>query len=332
MQIAFFSTKNYDRRFFEKANHAGGHDIVFHEPRLTSETVSLADGAEAICVFVNDVVNRRVLERLASHGLKVVALRCAGFNNVDLAAAKECGVAVVRVPAYSPYAVAEHTVGLMLALNRRFHKAYHRVREGDFRLDGLLGFDMHGRTVGVIGTGKIGECVAKILNGFGCRLLGFDVQPNPACEALGMEYVDLVDLYKQSDVITLHCPLVAATQHLIGDAAISCMRDGVMLINTSRGAIVDTQAVIKSLKSGKIGWLGIDVYEEESDLFFEDLSEEVIQDDTFARLMTFPNVLVTGHQAFFTEDALTQIADTTLANLNAISANRECENSVSTDS
>jgi len=330
VDIAFFSTKRYDREYFDAANTAGNHNITYHEPRLTPETAPLAFGAESICVFVNDTINREVLHKLAEHGLKVVALRCAGFNNVDLEAARAHGITVVRVPAYSPHAVAEHTVGMMLTLNRRFHKAYNRVREGDFHLDGLLGFDLHGRTAGVIGTGKIGECVAQILKGFGCRLLGYDVVQNEVCASLGMEYVGLEELFTASDIVTLHCPLTADTKHLIDETSLQRMKDGVMLINTSRGAIVDTKAAIDSLKSGKLGWLGIDVYEEEADLFFEDLSEEVIRDDVFSRLMTFPNVLVTGHQGFFTSDALTQIAETTLTNVSSVAAGLGCPNVVQT--
>lgn len=331
MKVAFFSTKNYDRKFFEKAND-DEHDIRYHESRLTAATVTLATGAEAICVFVNDTVDRPVLEALVPDGLKVVALRCAGFNNVDLKAAEELGVAVVRVPAYSPYAVAEHTVGMVLTLNRKFHKAYNRVREGNFQLDGLLGFDLHGRTVGIIGTGKIGECVARILKGFGCRLLGYDLEPNEECVQLGMDYVSLPELLRESDIVSLHCPLVPETRHLLNSESIAGMKPGVMVINTSRGATIDTRAAIKALKSGQIGWLGIDVYEEEADLFFEDLSDEVIKDDIFARLLTFPNVLITGHQGFFTEDALAQIAETTLQNLSRLHRAEPCDNLVSSTS
>lgn len=328
MKVAFFSTRKYDREFFDKAN-SGEHTIVYHEPRLTPDTIPLGLGSEAICVFVNDVVNREVLHRLSEEGLKVVALRCAGFNNVDLEAARDYGVSVVRVPAYSPHSVAEHTVGMMLALNRKFHKAYIRVREGDFHLDGLLGFDMHGRKVGIIGTGKIGECVAKILHGFGCELLGYDVQENEACRSLGVKYVALNDLFSESEIVTLHCPLTPETKHLISKDTLSGMKDGAMLINTSRGALVDTAAAIDALKSGKLGWLGIDVYEEEADLFFDDHSSDVMCDDTFARLLAFSNVLITGHQAFFTSNALTQIADTTLANIGQTESGEKCENSVS---
>lgn len=326
MKTAFFSTKVYDRQSFETVGSS--HEITYLETRLTATTASLAFGFPAVCVFVNDVLDREVLSQLAKHGLKVVVLRCAGFNNVDLEAAAEHGIAVARVPAYSPHAVAEHTFGLILSLNRRLHKAYGRVREGDFRLNGLLGFDLYGRTIGVIGTGTIGACVCHIARGFGCRVLAYDVSPNPACEAAGVTYVDRPALFAEADIVTLHCPLVPQTHYLIDDAAIAQMRRGVMLINTSRGGIIDTQAVIRGLKSGHVGGLGIDVYEEEADLFFEDLSDEVIRDDVFARLLTFPNVLITGHQGFFTADALEQIAHTTVQNLTDLESRGTCDNCV----
>lgn len=329
MRVAFFSAKTYDRTSFSAQSTS--HQLVFHEPRLTIETAPLARGFGAICVFVNDVVDRAVLADLAEHGLKLVALRCAGFNNVDLHAAEDHEIEVVRVPAYSPNAVAEHTFGLILSLNRRLHKAYARVREGDFRLDGLLGFDLQGRTIGVVGTGRIGECVCQIAKGFGCKVLAHDVMPSPKCEGIGVEYVDTAQLFAESDIVTLHCPLAPQTKHLINDRNIKQMKTGAMLINTSRGAIVDTQAVIRGLKSGPIGSLGIDVYEEEADLFFEDLSSSVIRDDVFSRLQTFPNVLITGHQGFFTADALKQIASTTLQNVSDIESGKSCKNTVATN-
>lgn len=258
-----------------------------------------------------------MIHALAEAGVRLIALRCAGFNHVDLAAAAAAGISVARVPAYSPHAVAEHTVALMLTLNRKTHRAYNRVREGNFALDGLLGFDLHGKTVGIVGTGEIGAVVARILTGFGCTLLAHDPVRNPDCEALGVHYVGLDELLSVSDVITLSCPLTPQTHHLIDAAALARMKRGVMLINTSRGAVVDTEALIKELKSGTVGNVGLDVYEEEADLFFEDLSGSIIRDDLFARLLTFPNVLVTGHQAFFTHEALTAIADTTIANVTA---------------
>ncbi len=317
MKVAVFSTKPYDRDFFEEANRAAGHELVFHESRLGARTCRLAEGFPAVCAFVNDELDAGVLLTLARHGTRLAALRCAGFNNVDLRAAEQLEVTVTRVPAYSPRAVAEHTVALILSLARHLHKAYNRVREGNFALEGLLGTELFEQTVGVIGTGKIGALVAEILAGFGCKLLAHDVKPNPEVEARGARYVSRNELFAESDLITLHCPLVPATYHLIGDEALARMKQGVMLINTSRGKLIDTQAVIRALKSGKIGALGLDVYEEEADLFFEDLSSRVIQDDVFARMLTFPNVIVTGHQAFFTRRALRAIADETLANITA---------------
>ncbi len=329
MKVAVFSTRPYDRQFLEAANAQFGHDLTFFEPHLTFETVSLAAEFPAVCVFVNDRLDARTLVRLHEYGTDIIALRCAGFNNLDLDIAATLGMKVVRVPAYSPHAVAEHTVGLLLAVNRKFHRAFNRVREGNFALDGLLGFDLHRKTVGIIGTGKIGAVVARILQGFGCALLGYDVVKNPECETLGMQYVELPELFRRADIVTLHCPLTPQTHHLINAETIALMKRGVVLINTSRGGLIDTRAVIRGLKSGKIGYLGLDVYEEEEELFFEDHSEQVIQDDVFARLLTFPNVLITAHQAFFTETALTRIAETTLQNLADLEAGRESPNLIS---
>ena len=276
---------------------------------------------------MNDIADAPVLTRLSELGVKLIALRCAGFNNVDLEAAEKLGMCVARVPAYSPYAVAEHTIGLILALNRRIHLAHSRVREANFSLEGLMGFDLHGTPAGVIGTGKIGEIVLQILNGFGCELYAYDPNPNPVCEQLGVKYVSLEEMYRTCFIISLHCPLVPQTHHLIDAASIAQMQDCVMLINTSRGALIDTRAVIDGLKSGRIGYLGLDVYEEEGDLFFEDLSNKIIQDDVFARLLMFPNVIVTGHQAFFTHNAVEAIAETTLANVSAFEKDA-CQNVV----
>lgn len=312
MKIAVFSSKPYDCRSLELANVDHRHEITHFDSHLDRSTVSLAAGYPAVCVFVNDTLDESVIKALAAQGTKLIALRCAGFNNVDVRAATSHGITVVRVPAYSPHAVAEHTVALILTLNRQIHRAYNRVREGNFALDGLLGFDLFGRTVGIIGTGKIGIEVAKIMKGFGCTVLAHDLYPNPAAEALGVRMVTPDKLFSDSDIISLHCPLTQETRHLIDSAAIERMKDGVMLINTSRGALIDTAAAIVGLKSGKIGYLGLDVYEEEADLFFEDLSNTLIKDDTFARLLTFPNVVITGHQAFFTAEALSKIAETTL--------------------
>ena len=319
MQVAVFSTKSYDRTFLEAGNEAMGHPHVlrFLEARLDRETAVLAAGSNAICLFVNDCLDGEVIAQLAAQGTRIAGLRCTGFNNVDLAAAKSLGVTVARVPAYSPQSVAEHTLALILALNRNIHRAYARVREGNFALEGLLGFDMAGRTVGIVGTGQIGLALAAILQGLGCKVLGSDPAPVREFGALGGTYVPFSKLVEQSDIVTLHCPLTPETRHLIDADAIKRMKPGAMLINTSRGAVVDTKAVIDGLKSGKIGHLGLDVYEEEVGLFFEDLSDQVIRDDVFARLLTFPNVLITGHQGFFTGEALTAIARTTIANFTA---------------
>lgn len=316
MRVAVFSTKPYDEQFLLAANR-GQHELVFLEPRLNTSTAALAEGMQAVCAFVNDDLRADVLRRLAAHGVRVVALRSAGFNHVDLSAAAELGITVTRVPAYSPHAVAEHAVGLILALNRKLHRAYNRVRENNFALTGLLGFDLHGRVVGVVGTGRIGAVFAQIMVGFGCRVVATDPFPNEACQRAGVRYVELDELLGAADIVSLHCPLTTDTRHVIDGQSLARMRDGVMLINTSRGGLVDTVAAIDALKSGKLGYLGLDVYEEEAELFFEDLSDTVIDDDVFSRLLTFPNVLITGHQAFFTEQALAQIATTTVTNLTA---------------
>jgi D-lactate dehydrogenase len=317
MRVAVFNTKKYDREFLDAANGDGDDSVNLHylDPRLDAQTAPLAAGCDAVCAFVNDRLDAPTLAELHRHGVRLAAMRCAGFNNVDIKAAARLGIEVARVPAYSPYAVAEHAVGLMLMLNRRLHRSHTRVRERNLSLDGLLGFDMHGKTVGLIGTGKIGECTARILAGFGCRLLAYDIAQNPAVSELGATYVSLEALFAGSDIISLHCPLTPQTHHLIDADAITKMRDGAMLINTSRGALIDTRALIAGLKQRRVGYVGLDVYEEEADIFFEDLSDEVIEDDVFARLLTFPNVVVTGHQAFFTREALTRIAATTIANL-----------------
>jgi D-lactate dehydrogenase len=317
MRVAVFSTRPHDRQFLARANADQRHELHFLEAALDASTAVAADGADAVCAFVNDRLDAEVLTRLQRSGVRLAALRSAGFNHVDLAAAMALGIAVARVPEYSPYAVAEHTVALLLALNRKTHRAYNRVREGNFALEGLMGFDLHGRTVGIIGTGKIGECFARIMAGFGCRLLAHDPVPSAVCEALGAHYVTLEKLLAGSDVVSLHCPLTPQTRHLIGAQALAGIKPGAVLLNTSRGAVVDTRAVISALKTGQLGALGLDVYEEEADLFFRDLSAEVLRDDVFARLLTFPNVIVTGHQGFFTTDALTAIAETTIANLDA---------------
>ncbi len=327
MKIAFFSSKPYDETAFREIAD-GRHELLFFEERLTAKTAFLAAGSGAACIFVNDAATAESIRALAAGGTRILALRSAGYNHVDLAAAKECGMTVARVPAYSPHAVAEHAVALMLALNRRIHRAYNRVREGNFALDGLMGFDLHGKTAGIVGTGQIGAIVARILRGFGCHVLCFDLAPHPDCVAAGARYCDLPTLFSESDIVTLHCPLNAKTRYLIGEETLSGMKDGVMIINTSRGGLIDTRAAIRALKTGRIGFLGLDVYEEESELFFDDLSDSVIQDDVFMRLLTFPNVIVTGHQAFFTREAIHNIAATTMANIAAFVAGEKSGNEV----
>ncbi len=329
MRAVVFSTKSYDRRTLEEQNARYGHDLVFQEPRLTLATASLAGGFPVVCGFVNDSFDAAVLERLAAGGTRLIALRCAGFNNVDLRAAARLGIAVSRVPAYSPHAVSEFTVGLILSLVRGIHRAYARTRANNFALEGLLGFDLHGRAAGVIGTGRIGALVARALvAGFGCRVLAHDLQADPDLLALGVVYTDLPALMAESDVITLHCPLTPATRHLVRAETMVAMRRGALLVNTSRGALIDAEDVIDALKDGRVGGLALDVYEQEADLFFEDLSNEIVQDDTLQRLLMFPNVLVTSHQAFFTQEALGAIAATTLASIAAFGRGEALANAV----
>lgn len=317
MRVAVFSTKPYDTESLRSANAGHDHDLLFLESRLTPQAVTLAEGCDAVCAFVNDNLSAEVLHGLHERGVRLVALRSAGFNHVDLTTAARLDITVARVPGYSPHAVAEHTTGLILTLNRKIHRAYNRVRENNFALAGLLGFDLNGRTVGVVGTGQIGAVFSRIMLDFGCRVLAHDPYPNDACAEAGVQYVGREELFAGSDIVSLHCPLTPDTHHLVDADALATMRDGVMLINTSRGALVDTAAVIEALKSGKLGYLGLDVYEEEVDLFFEDLSDRVVRDDVFSRLLTFPNVVITGHQAFFTTEAISNIAASTIANLTA---------------
>src|ERR1700736_969957 len=336
MQIAVFRTRSYDREFLSQAAATDAvfkadHQFFYYDVHLRPETIHLAKGHDAICVFVNDQLDRAALEALKSGGTRLVALRCAGYNNVDLIAANDLGIPVVRVPAYSPEAVAEHTIALILTLNRRIHRAYRQTREGNFSLEGLVGFNLHGKTVGLIGTGRIGMAVAKIVGqGFGCKVLGYDPEPNQARRDLGLSYVGLKELVSESEIVSLHTPLLPTTAHLINEQTIALMKKGVMLINTSRGGLVDTQAVIDAVKTGKIGYLGLDVYEEETELFFEDLSLQVIPDDVFSRLLTLPNVLITGHQAFLTREALEHIAQTTVENIVEFGATKMCRNQVRT--
>ena len=327
MHVAVFSAKPYDRAFLEPAAQGTPIQWSFLEARANAETAIFAERCQAICAFVNDQLDAPALERLAQLGVRMIALRCAGFNQVDLNAAARLDLAVARVPAYSPYAVAEHTIGLILSAIRRIHRAYARVREGNFSLDGLLGFDLHGKTAAVVGTGKIGAIVAKLLHAFGCRVLMYDPYVNEEAKAWG-EYVSLDEALTQADVITLHCPLTPETKHLVDAASLARCKEGVTLVNTSRGALVDTRAVVDALKSGRIGALALDVYEEESDLFFENLSDRVIQDDLFTRLLTFPNVLITSHQAFFTREAMQAIAATTVKNLLDFRDGKPLENAV----
>ena len=317
MKVAVFSTKPYDRECLTEANENLQHPIqlIFHEAQLNEHTTVLAQGCNAVCCFVNDHIDETVLQQLAAINVGLIALRCAGFNQVDLAAAKKLNIKVARVAEYSPHAIAEHALGLILMLNRHLHRAFHRVRENDYSLNGLLGFDLVNKTVGVIGTGKIGQTFARIMLGMGCEVIAYDTQPDPALAAAGVSYVALDDLWPAADIISLHCPLTPQTHHLIDSSTIAQMKPGMMLINTSRGGLIDTRAVIESLKDKTIGYLGLDVYEEEGDLFFENKSNQLLQDDVFARLLTFPNVVITGHQAFFTREALTTIAKITLDNI-----------------
>lgn len=320
MKVAVFSSKPYDRDHLNKINQ-GVHELTFFEPHLDEQTAALSAGFDAVCCFVNDTLSAPVIETLAANNIKLIAMRCAGFNNVDLIKTEELGITVARVPEYSPYAVAEHAAALAMSLNRNLHRAHNRVRENDYSLHGLLGFDLHGKTVGVIGTGKIGLAFIKIMLGFGCRVICSDPYPNPDVEQTDAEYVPLEKLWAESDVISLHCPLLPSTRHIINSNSLHQMKSGVMIINTSRGALIDTRAVIEALKIGKVGYLGLDVYEEEADLFFEDNSNEILHDDTFARLLTFKNVMITGHQAFFTKEALNAIAQVTMDNISGFAEN-----------
>ncbi|MFY1667140.1 2-hydroxyacid dehydrogenase [Pseudomonas sp. Pseu.R1] len=315
MRTLLYSSQTYDRDSFLAAQPPAGIELHFQPARLTLDTVALADGYPVVCAFINDDLSGPVLERLAAGGTKLIALRSAGFNHVDLPTAQRLGLGVVRVPAYSPHAVAEHAVALILSLNRHLHRAYNRTRDGDFTLHGLTGFDLVGKTVGVVGTGQIGAAFANIMAGFGCKLLAYDPFPNPDVEALGARYLPLEQVWAQAQVISLHCPLNEHTRHLVNAGSLSRMQRGAMLINTGRGALVDTPALIDALKSGQLGYLGLDVYEEEAQLFFEDRSDLPLQDDVLARLLTFPNVVITAHQAFLTKEALGAIAQTTLDNI-----------------
>ena len=327
-RIAFFDAKPYDRRSFDTQNESYGFEIKYFPARLDVDSVSLAEGYDAVCAFVNDDLSAPVLEKIRDMGIEIVALRSAGYNHVDLEEAYG-NVHAVRVPAYSPYSVAEHAVALMLSLNRKTHRAYYRTRDNNFSINGFLGFDMKGKTAGIIGTGKIGRTLIGILKGFGMEVIAYDAYPNEeAAREMGFSYAGLDELYSRSDIISLHCPLTPETYHIINADSIKKMKQNAMLINTSRGQLVDTAALIDAIRERRIGSAGLDVYEEEADYFFEDLSNETLEDDRLARLLTFPNVLVTSHQAFFTREALTNIADTTLDNLRAYFAGEALENEI----
>lgn len=328
MKIAVFSTKSYDKVYLEKNQGKHKHTFTYFETALNADTTNLAIGYEGICIFVNDKIDKKTIENLSKNGIKLIALRCAGFNNVDLKAAQEKNIKVVRVPAYSPQAVAEHAVAIILTLNRKTHKVYNRVRESNFSLENLTGFNLYGKTVGVIGTGQIGVAFCKIMIGFGCKIIAYDIQKSEDLISQGIQYQGLNEVLKNSDIISLHCPLTPKTTHIFQKSTFSKMKDGVMLINTSRGALIKTKDAIEALKNRKIGYLGIDVYEQEEHLFFKDLSESIIQDDLIQRLISFPNVLITPHQGFFTEEALTQIAVTTIKNISDFEEGKDLPNEV----
>jgi D-lactate dehydrogenase len=332
MKIAFFDAKPYDREVFNRENETYGYKIKYFETKLTVDSVALTRGFDVVCVFVNDVVNKAVIRELIRNDIKMIALRCAGFNNVDIIATR-CKIPVVRVPAYSPHAIAEYTVSLILALNRKIYRAYQRTRESNFSLNGLIGFDMYGKTAGIIGTGKIGVLTIGILKGFGMRVLACDPYPkHQAAEKYGFTYTDLETLYRESHIVSLHCPLTEDTEYIINEKSLALMKEGVMIINTGRGKLVDTRALIRGLKKGKVGYAGLDVYEEERDFFFEDQSDMILTDDVLARLLTFNNVVITSHQGFFTREALESIAQTTLGNIRELEEDKPFSNQVSCDS
>jgi len=328
MKVAFFSFKSYDKASFEQLTPNFEHQFTYFECKLDQDTVYLAKGYNAICTFVNDHLDKKVLSKLAELHVKNIALRCAGYNQVDLQSAEKLGIRICRVPIYSPEAVAEHALALLMTVVRKTHKAYNRVRENNFSLEGLIGVNIHKQTVGIIGTGAIGSAFCKIMLGMGCKVLAYDLYENEHLKTIGVSYVKLAELISQSGIISLHCPLTNETKHLINKESLSEMQQGVTIINTSRGALIDTKAVIEALKKKKVGYLGIDVYEQEEDLFFQDLSSEILQDEDIARLMNFPNVLITGHQAFLTREALHQIAFTTLINLNELESEKIVTNIV----
>jgi len=328
MNIAVFNTKSYDQEYFERYNTEYDYNFSFYETALNADTAKLSADCNVVCVFVNDVVNEEAIKILSSNGIQLIALRCAGYNNVDLEAAEKAAIKVVRVPAYSPEAVAEHALALILTLNRKTHKAYNRVREGNFSLKNLIGFNLSNKTIGVIGTGKIGAAFCKLLKGFGCKIIAYDIEENEELVAEGVKFFPLEKVFGQADIISLHCPLNKHTKHIVNEDSIAKMKDGVMIVNTSRGALIKTEDAIEGLKNRKIGYLGIDVYEQEENLFFEDLSEHIIQDDMILRLLSFPNVLITSHQAYFTKEAMDQITTITLENIKSFETDSELENEV----
>ena len=328
MKVAVFSTKPYDRTYFEAFNKNFHHELAFFDTNLNEQTTNLTRDFDAVCPFVNDKLDEQVIKLLAQNGVKLISLRSAGFNNVDLQAADDNNIKVTRVPAYSPQAVAEHALALILTLNRKTHKAYNRVKEGNFSLNNLIGFNLYNKTIGVIGTGRIGVAFCHIMLGLGCKVVAYDIRKQESLEDKGVTYLSQEELYKQSDIISLHCPLMPATEHLINEKSIAQMKDHVMIINTSRGGLIDTEAVIKNLKEKKVGYLGIDVYEQEEKVFFEDKSEQIIEDDALLRLISYPNVLITSHQAFLTDEALKEIAQTVLQNIEDFDRNKTLVNEV----
>lgn len=329
MNIAVFSTQPYDKEYFEMYKKSYDIEFSYFDTHLNSHTTSLTEGFDGVCVFVNDTLDSETIDSLDENRVKLIALRCAGFNNVNMDTAKKHAIKVVRVPSYSPEAVAEHAVALIQTLNRKTNKAYNRVREGNFSLNGLIGFNLYKKTIGVVGTGQIGAAFCRIMKGFGCRVVAFDINPSKELIDLGVEFISLDDLFVQSDIISLHCPLIKETKHMINERSLSNMKNGVMIINTSRGALINTRDVISALSSEKVGYLGIDVYEQEEHLFFQDLSEHIIKDEDLQRLNSFPNVLITSHQAYFTKEAMKEITLTTLDNIKGFSEGAELKNEVS---
>jgi D-lactate dehydrogenase len=328
MKIAVFSAERYDRKFLDAANAVEGHHLKYFDTPLGLETASLAADHEAVCIFVNDTADAAVLDKLQRGGTRLIALRCTGFNNVDLPAAARLGLKVVRVVDYSPYSVAEHAVALLLAINRKIHRAYNRTRDSNFALDGLMGFDLHGKTVAVIGTGKIGRVFTRIMLGFGCEVIGYDIHPSPEFEAMGAHYAEPDEIGARADIISLHCPLTPDTYHIVNADTLARMKPGALLVNTSRGGLVHTEAVIEALKSCHLGGLALDVYEQEAGLFFRDLSSTVIADDVLQRLISLPNVIVTGHQAFFTREAVTTICETSLRSVTEFATGKPLSNEI----